>query len=75
MESRRAVRTYRKAYADVGTEPSDELEKVLLAWDEVHETIREAAKNGGADIVEKLDLNLRHLKRHVEPINDLLNET
>lgn len=62
------------AYADVGTEPSDDLEEVLTAWDTVRRPIIEAVNNADERAREGLARNLKHLRRHVEVIEELLGD-
>jgi uncharacterized damage-inducible protein DinB len=68
-----------RAYAQVGTEPSDDLEEVLQAWNAVHSPIRAAVqkgavKKGDEEVQQRLDGNLNHLMRHFDIIEKLLSE-
>lgn len=63
-----------KAYADVGAEPSDDLEVVLKAWNDVHRPIRNAVKNGDEEVRQQLIGNRLHLQIHIEFIKALLEE-
>jgi len=59
-------------FADVGTQPSDDLDEVLAAWDAIHAPTREAVLSAGQDVHEKLEGNLNHLQFHVDIIDKLL---
>jgi uncharacterized damage-inducible protein DinB len=56
-----------------GSQPTDDIEEVLAAWDAVHEEVRQALR-GVADPSAALDRNLRHLRSHVRTIERLLDE-
>jgi hypothetical protein len=61
-----------KAYADVGTEPSDDLEVVLNAWNDLHRPIRNAVRGGDEEVRQQLIGNLLHMHLHVGVIKGLL---
>jgi molybdenum-dependent DNA-binding transcriptional regulator ModE len=63
----------RQRSSGAGSQPTDDVEEVLAAWDVVHEEVREAVER--ADDAERaLDRNLRHLRSHVRTIEKLLDE-
>jgi uncharacterized damage-inducible protein DinB len=63
----------RRRPPEVGSQPTDDIEEVLAAWDAVHAPIRDAAlSTDGAD--QELQRNLRHLLRHVRIIEALLED-
>ena len=64
-----------RAYAEVGKEPTDDLEEVLQAWNAVHSSIREAVKGGGEEVQKGLGRNLKHLVRHRDTIEKLLRKS
>jgi len=61
-----------KAYADVGTEPSDDLEVVLKAWNDVHRPVRKAVKDGDEEVRQQLIGNLLHMHLHTGVIKAVL---
>ena len=63
-----------KAYADVGTEPSDDLEVVLEAWNGVHREVRKLVKGGDEEVRQQLIGNLLHMHLHIGVIKALLEE-
>ena len=67
---RRDGRQLAAEYAGAG--PKTELEKVLRAWDVIHQPIRKAVKAKGADPQYALERHLGHLLRHVEVIEKQL---
>jgi hypothetical protein len=56
----------------LGKEPKEDLEKVLRAWDLIHQPIRKAVKATDADAQYALERHLGHLLRHVEVIEKQL---
>ncbi len=64
-----------RAYAEVGKEPTDDLEEVIQAWDVVRSPIREAVRGGDEEVQKKLRLNLNHLERHIDTIKKLLGQS
>ena len=64
-----------RAYAEVGKNPTDDLEEIFQAWDAVHVPIREAVKGGGEEVQEALDRHLKDLAYHIDIIEKLLSES
>jgi hypothetical protein len=64
-----------KKFADVGKQPSNDVQKVFEAWDEVHKPIRKAVKSAGGDIERALWRNDRHLRIHIDIIEKLLRKS
>ncbi len=64
-----------RAYAEVGKEPTDDLEEVIQAWDAVHQPILDPVRRGDEEVQKKLRLNLKHLERHIDTIKTLLGES
>ena len=64
-----------RAYAEIGTDPTEDLEEVLQAWDAVHSPIRKAVKGGDEEVQKGLGRNLKHLVRHIDTIKTLLGES
>lgn len=65
-----------KAYAQVGTEPTDDLEKIFKEWDRIHRPIRKLVKaSSDPDIQRQLAGNLMHLNRHIATIEKLLSKS
>jgi len=64
-----------RTFADVGKDPTEDLEKVFQAWDAVHQPIREAVKGGDRDAQKALDRHLKHLVHHINIIDKLLSES
>ena len=64
-----------RAYAEVGKDPTDDLEEIFQAWDAVHVPIREAVKGGGEEVQKGLGRNLKHLVRHRDTIEKLLRKS
>ena len=63
-----------RKFADVGTKPTDDVEKVFQEWDDVHTRIRKAVKLAGGDVEKALSRNHRHLGIHVRMIEKLLRK-
>ncbi len=63
-----------KAYAQVGTESTDDLEKILKEWDRIHRPIRRLVKaSRDPDVQKQLAGNLMHLNHHIATIEKLLS--
>lgn len=62
-----------KAYADVGTEPTDDLAVVLKAWNDIHRRIRSALRDGDEEVRQQLIGNLLHMHAHIGVIKGLLD--
>ena len=62
------------AFSDVNTQPDDDLEAVLGAWDAVHVPIRELVDDEREGLQEGLEGNLKHLRFHIGIIESLLGE-
>jgi len=60
--------------AEVGTEPTDNLESVFREWDEIHKSIRKEVKSLDADVDRALWRNHRHLGIHIKVIEKLLRK-
>ena len=63
-----------KAYADVGMEPSDDLEVVLKEWNGVHRAIRKGLKEAGDVERRPLYGNVKHLNFHFDIIKTVLED-
>lgn len=61
-------------FAEVDTEPTDDLEKVLAAWDEVHQATLEALVDSKAVTPKDVQDHLDHLLFHLNIIEKLLGE-
>jgi hypothetical protein len=61
-------------FADVDTEPTDNLGKIIRAWDEVHQTILDAVIDSKAVTAKHLQDHLDHLLFHTKIIEQLLKE-
>lgn len=61
-----------KAFADIGTRPSEDVDEVLRAWAAIHRPIARALKDGDATMQHALERHLQHLVRHVDTIERLL---
>lgn len=61
-----------RAYAEVGTDPTEDLEEVLQEWHAVHRPIRKAVKGGDEEVQKVLARNLKHLVHHIDIIKTLL---
>jgi len=62
-----------KAYAQVGTEPTDDLEKIFREWDKIHRPIRKLVKTStDPEVRQQLAGNLHHLEHHIDTIEKLL---
>lgn len=65
-----------KAYAQVGTEPTNDLEKIFKEWDRIHRPIRTLVKaSRDADVQKHLAGNLMHLNHHIATIEKLLSKS
>ena|ERR1700694_5794613 len=65
-----------KAYAQVGTEPTDDLEKIFQEWDRIHRPIRKLVKaSRDPDVQKQLAGNLMHLNHHIATIEKLLSKS
>ena len=64
-----------ESISDVDTEPTDNIEAVLAAWDAVHAPIREPVAEGTEGLQEGLEGNLEHLRFHIGIIESLLDES
>ena len=63
-----------RAYAEVGTDPTENLEEVLQEWHAVHRPIRKAVKGGDAEVQKMMARNLKHLLHHIDIIKTLLGD-
>jgi len=63
-----------KKFADVGTRPTNDIEKVFQEWDAVHEPIGNALESAGDDVERALWRNHRHLGIHIRGIERLLRK-
>ena len=63
-----------REFADVGTEPTTDIEQVFEEWDAVHKPIRKAVKSAGGDVEKALWGNHRHLGIHIKIIEKLLRK-
>jgi hypothetical protein len=64
-----------KAYAQVGTEPTDDLEKIFREWDKIHRPIRKVVTTSrDPDVRRQLAGNLSHLEHHIDTIEKLLSK-
>lgn len=61
-----------REFADVGTKPTSDVEKVFAEWDEIHKHIRKAVKSAGGDVEKALWGNHNHLLHHITIIEQLL---
>ncbi len=64
-----------RAYAEVGTDPTEDLEEVLQEWGAVHRPIRKAVMGGDAEVQKVIAGNLKHLVHHIDIIRTLLGES
>ena len=64
-----------RAYAEVGKDPTEDLDEVLQEWGAVHRPIRKAVKGGDEEVQQGLGRNLKHLVRHIDIITTLLDES
>ena len=63
-----------EAFADVGTEPSDDLNSVLLEWDAIHKAVLDAVVDSAEAKPKDVQDHLDHLLYHFKIIKDLLAE-
>ena len=65
-----------RAYAQVGTEPTDDLEKIFKEWDRIHRPTRKMVKaSRDPDVQKQLAGNLYHLNHHISTIEKLLSKS
>ena len=63
-----------REFADVGTKPTRDIEKVFAEWDKIHKPIRKAVKSAGGDVAKALWGNHKHLGFHINVIEKLLSK-
>ena len=61
-------------FSDVGTEPSEDLEAVIAAWDVIHESILNAVIDSADAKPKDVQDHLDHLLYHFNIIKELLKE-
>ncbi len=61
-------------FADVGTQPTDDIAVVFREWDRIHRTICKAIPSATGDVERALWGNERHLCIHTEGIEKLLRK-
>ncbi|MBI5289175.1 MAG: DinB family protein [Chloroflexi bacterium] len=61
-----------RAYVNVGARPTNNVDRVFEAWDDVHRSVRKAVRSADDDVQAALEGNLRHLTFHIRTIENLL---
>jgi len=63
-----------KAFADVGTDPTEDVEEVFRSWDAIHRPIGKALRKGDEAMQYALERHLKHLVHHITVIEKLLRK-